>query len=341
MTAAGDVIARGFGHLLFSQVSSRVVTFVLNILVVRKLPPEIYGVAVIQFHLITTTILTFSREGVRRACLRGVQLGHKTESDLKSIIPLSWFCVPQGLVWSVVVCLFVLAFPGALEDRSYVAGVLLHGLAAFIESCSEPAYILSTCLLVFKLQLTVETLASLAKCFATLLFLVPGLQIPPLIAFGLAAMVYSTTLLIGYWAYFVYKGKLKDMISVQYLTLARVKDIDGGMLSAYASFTFQAIEKHFLGEGEKFVMAAFQPPYDQGVYGLVNNLGSIVVRTVFQPFEQAIFTAFSMSTKSKEGEEDSDSLKGQATLLTLILKLVFIFGGIFIAFGPSYSFTLI
>merc|ERR1712224_174910 len=145
-------------------------------------------------------------------------------------------------------------------------------------------------------------------------------------------MVYSTTLLIGYWAYFIYKGKLKDMVSVQYLTLARVKDIDRSMLSAYTSFTFQAIEKHFLGEGEKFVMAAFQPPYDQGVYGLVNNLGSIVVRTVFQPFEQAIFTAFSMSAKSKE-EEDSDSLKGQATLLTLILKLVFIFGGIFIAFG--------
>ena len=58
-----------------SQVSSRVLTFILNILAVRQLPPEVYGIAVVQFHLITTSILTFSREGVRRACLRGVKLG--------------------------------------------------------------------------------------------------------------------------------------------------------------------------------------------------------------------------------------------------------------------------
>ena len=183
-----------------------------------------------------------------------------------------------------------------------------------------------------------ETIASLAKCFSTLIFLHPGLGIPPLVAFGLATMVYSSTLLIGYWSYFIYKGKVGDMASVQHLTLRRARDIDPTMLSAYLSFTFQAIEKHFLGEGEKFVMAVFQPPYDQGVYGLVNNLGSIVVRTVFQPFEQAIFTAFSMSTK---GEKKKESLQAQANLLALLLKVVVLFAGICVAFGPSYSFTVL
>ena len=43
------------------------------------------------------------------------------------------------------------------------------------------------------------------------------------------------------------------------------------------------------------VMAVAQGPYDQGVYGLVANLGSLVVRTIFQPFEEAAFTAFSKS----------------------------------------------
>ena len=149
----GDVIARGFGHLLFSQVSSRLVTFLLNVLVVRRLPPDVYGVAVIQYHLITTTILTFAREGVRRACLRGVQLGEKRGPDLKSIVPLSWLCVPQGLAWSLIVCSTVLAFSGdgvGVRDGSYRVGVLLHGAAAVIETLSEPAYITSTCLLVFK-----------------------------------------------------------------------------------------------------------------------------------------------------------------------------------------------
>jgi len=248
--------------------------------------------------------------------------------------------VPQGLFWSVAICSLVLVFPGEAGDASYKQGVLLHGAAAFIEALSEPAYILSTCLLVFKLQVTVETLASLAKCFTTLVLLLPSLHVPPLVAFGLAALVYSGTLFVGYWAYFLlYKGDLfKKMVSFQHLALRRVGDIDASMVSAYRSFTVQAIEKHFLGEGEKFVMAVFQPPYDQGVYGLVNNLGSIVVRTAFQPFEQAIFTAFSMTSKSKR---KAGSLQRQADLLLLLLKLVSVFAGICIAFGPSYSFTLL
>ena len=37
----------------------------------------------------------------------------------------------------------------------------------------------------------------------------------------------------------------------------------------------------------------------EGVYGLVDNLGSLVVRVVFQPFEEAAFTAFSRSIRLK------------------------------------------
>ena len=47
------------------------------------------------------------------------------------------------------------------------------------------------------------------------------------------------------------------------------------------------------------VMATAQSAYDQGVYGLVTNLGSLVVRTLFQPFEEAAFTAFSKSGGSQ------------------------------------------
>ena len=48
-----------------------------------------------------------------------------------------------------------------------------------------------------------------------------------------------------------------------------------------------------LAEGSKMAVAAFQGSHDQGVYGLVAGLGSVVVRTLFQPFEEAAFVAFS------------------------------------------------
>jgi hypothetical protein len=47
-----------------------------------------------------------------------------------------------------------------------------------------------------------------------------------------------------------------------------------------------------LAEGSKLVLVATQSAAEQGVYGLASNLGSLVVRTVFQPFEEAAFLAF-------------------------------------------------
>ncbi len=52
-------------------------------------------------------------------------------------------------------------------------------------------------------------------------------------------------------------------------------------------------EKLVLAEGSKLAMVAVESAYNQGVYGLVSNLGSLVVRTLFQPFEEVAFVAFS------------------------------------------------
>ena len=41
------------------------------------------------------------------------------------------------------------------------------------------------------------------------------------------------------------------------------------------------------------VLASVQSQYNQGVYGLVGNLGSLLVRTLFQPLEEIAFAAFS------------------------------------------------
>jgi hypothetical protein len=49
-----------------------------------------------------------------------------------------------------------------------------------------------------------------------------------------------------------------------------------------ALYGSQAAEKLVLAEGSKMMMAAFESHYNQGVYGLVTNLGSLVVRTIFQ-----------------------------------------------------------
>jgi oligosaccharide translocation protein RFT1 len=58
-------------------------------------------------------------------------------------------------------------------------------------------------------------------------------------------------------------------------------------------FALQAAEKLLLAEGSKMALVALEGSSAQGVYGLVANLGSLVVRLVFAPLEEAAFAAFS------------------------------------------------
>ena len=52
-----------------TQAVARVLPFIVNTLVARRLTPEEFGVPTVHFHLLSTVILT-CREGFRRALMR-------------------------------------------------------------------------------------------------------------------------------------------------------------------------------------------------------------------------------------------------------------------------------
>lgn len=113
---------------------------------------------------------------------------------------------------------------------------------------------------------------------------------------------------------------------------------------------------------------AYRIDHLQGVYGLVSNLGSLVVRTLFQPLEEAAFAAFSAwgaeakaSTPAEPASEksgrsstkasgsSSSSSRGEAGMklqpllraLSPMVKAVALLGLLAAAFGPSYSYVLL
>lgn len=75
------------------------------------------------------------------------------------------------------------------------------GLAAFLELCAEPLYILGSTRLLFGLRVAVETCAAVAKG-AVLLVLVRSGRVPPAIAFSWAQLAYAAVVLVGYVLYF-------------------------------------------------------------------------------------------------------------------------------------------
>lgn len=58
-------------------------------------------------------------------------------------------------------------------------------------------------------------------------------------------------------------------------------------------FAVQSSERLALAEGSKLALVAVGSAAARGVYGLVSNLGGLLVRTLFAPFEEAAFVAFS------------------------------------------------
>lgn len=74
------------------------------------------------------------------------------------------------------------------------------------------------------------------------------------------------------------------------------------------------------------------------MYGLVNNLGSLVVRTLLFPFEEATFAAFSHDTAAAPTKA---ALRRDVELLSALLRGIALVGLLSACFGPPYASTAV
>lgn len=107
------------------------------------------------------------------------------------------------------------------------------------------------------------------------------------------------------------------------------------------SFFKQSFLKQILTEGERYVMTFLNVLNfaDQGVYDIVNNLGSLVARLIFQPIEESFYIFFA---KVLEREKDATLQKQEdvavaAAVLESLLKLALLTGLTITVFGFAYS----
>jgi oligosaccharide translocation protein RFT1 len=246
----------------------------------------------------------------------------------------------------------------------------MQGIAAFIELVAEPLYILASAQLLLRLRVVVEALSLTVKGLFTLYLLQQNhvdtltgiLTMSPTTAFSWGQIAFSSVTLIGYLGYF----SIKQPHVINQLLLMPFSYFSSTNKSYYTNsnndkerrdtmrltgtFSFQAIEKLVLAEGTKMAAATTQTAHHQGIYGLVSNLGSLVVRTFFQPLEEAAFLAFSHNSsnsstttntisrsKRKPQVPSSTTTTKEVALLKALLQTSLFLGCIGAAFAPAYS----
>ncbi|XP_029989843.1 protein RFT1 homolog [Sphaeramia orbicularis] len=332
------------------QVMFRVLTFLLNAFTLRFVSKELIGVVNVRLTLLYSTLVFLSREAFRRACLSG---GSGTNHSWRQVINLLWLTLPLGILWSILlVCvwLWLLEAPDPQTVPYYGPAVLLFAFGGLQELLAEPLWVLAQAHMFVRLKVVAESLAMIAKCSITVVLVVFARQWG-LYIFSAAHIVYTGFLVLCYTVYFLQFLGSKEATKKNF-PLHNVGDllpcivdgeplIDWNLAQLTWSFFKQSFLKQILTEGERYVMTFLNVLSfgDQGVYDIVNNLGSMVARFIFLPIEESFYVFFAKVLERGRDVESQkrDEVAIAAEVLECLLKLVLVIGLIITVFGYAFS----
>ena len=348
--------ARSASYNVVLQVSFRMLTFVMNGILLRYTTRDMIGIVNVRLMLLNQSIVFVAREAFRKACL-----SRSTDRRWRQVINLLWCIFPLGVGLSMAfgyVWLYHLEVPDPARIQNYPLAVVLFAASGSIELLSEQLWVVAQAFMFLRLKIAIEGVANFARCIITLGLV---LRFPDLgiISFCVAQMVFSTLSMTSYYAYFIYyiqnaheeHNKLQDDFPLISIRDFFPQTVPGkGLISldiAHLTWSFfkQSFLKKILTEGERYIMTLFKVLTfsEQGVYDVINNLGSLVARCVFMPIEESYYTFFAHTLERGHSadQQSPNSVKVASETLEVVLKFVVLVGMTFLVFGYGYSFLLL
>lgn len=374
-----DILNNSIKHASFNiifQILFRCVTFLMNAFVLRHVNQDVIGVTNVRLLLLESTILFLSREAFRRTCL-----SKSVQRNWQQVINLLWITVPLSIVLSVVfgyLWLYVLNPPSHEITQHYSVGVYAVCASCVTEMFCEPLYLTGQIFLFFRLKVILDTIHIVIRT-VTFTFLVIYLHDGAVIAFSVAQVLSVLSYTVGYYVYFRHylkrnanrkhhgrqrdskhaktdenvsdEGKKKEIFPIRSMNDFFPGKCEEGAFISYEmtvltwSFFKQGIMKQILTEGERYVMTLFSVLsfYEQGVYDIVNNLGSLAARFIFRPIEEAAYFYFSQTVEREMPMKDQkkEDVDESAMVLKQLLSGLTSLGLAIVAFGQSYSRLLL
>ncbi|AOW05052.1 oligosaccharide translocation protein RFT1 [Yarrowia lipolytica] len=357
--------AAGATLLIGIQILSKLASFGLNQMLLLVATPALFG-ANAQLEFVLNTVLFFSREAVRLALQRLTLAGKKPDvyvfgggvvqdtvsGTSQAVINMGYISVLLGVFFSSVA-----AASHSLFSVAYASwAVQLVCIAAMVDLASEPYYVLAMQQLRFRSRAAAEAVAILVRCVVTFSFTLlakdtdGGLN-GGVLAFAFGQLAYS---LISSAVYiytvrqdnrdrqFSFRPQKIQPFESQMEMSDNNRDVITHNASPYyldkptvrlaGSIWIQTVFKHCLTEGDRILVSYFLPLYDQGVYAIVLNYGSLVARIVFFPIEEGLRTFFSNLLGEKPSET---ALKLSRQVLCSVVR-IYTYVALFAAgFGPT------
>ncbi|PJF18672.1 hypothetical protein PSACC_01517 [Paramicrosporidium saccamoebae] len=322
--------------LITLQLFSRILAFLLNALLLRRLQPAVLGLATVKLELLYTTVVTLGREGLRRALLR---YPPTDDGWKRRLIHMALLAVPCGIpVLVFVVVAFTGSLPTELADMQmrFWLAVGVYSGAALLELAVEPMYLLCVHLQMVRKRIPVESLAVTLRAVVVLticLTTAKGANLSTNLALGLIAyplgqLAYSVSLVLGY--FYILRGHLFPLRPL--LPYPEI-EVEESILQTALDMSKQVMLRYFLSQGDMWIISLLAPLPEQGVYAVVNNYGSLLCRILLQPMEEAALCFFSQ-TLAKPRQAALD-------YLGLLLKVDFLLSMLVVVYGVPLSRPLV
>lgn len=312
-----SMVAKGAGALAGAQALTKLVSFVLNQLLLRVLSSSELG-ASSQMELVSATALSLSRDAIRFAMTRetlnskvpdqyrtdgGVVHGTKS-GTMQEAVNLG--SVPLLLGTPVILIFTAWSWVGGSPMTR--AAALIYALSVAIELASEPFFLLNQLELGFPLRARVESLAAVLRCCVTFLLILFG-QAPSL-AFALGQLAYSIGIYASYLvsslktyhyaAFKLYYKKVWDSVGNSKLSF------DPTIAGVATGMYLQSIFKYFLTESDRILVSFMLTLDKQGEYAVASNYGSLLARLVLFPIEEALRSVFAKCLSPTPGPEKAE-----------------------------------
>ena len=278
---------------LILSLVSKVVTFFFNVLLLREVNKEFYGIAKVYFEFIFSLLVFFPKETVRRACQKFSSEVTSDEEELNRLedcTRLCWLVNYLTYFLSVVVFYCFVYFAPTLEN--YKLHLMLYVLSANLELLVEPIMLYINLRIDTNIKFFSSTIINYSKAILTYYFMVWGYGIA---AFTIARVISCLLfcgflLLVGYFKYPNFRRLIWPVCSYQNL-LDINKDLIGYFMGNFKVSSLKMI----LIYTERFVLSFFLDLSEEqkGEYSFIVDNFTILIKCFLEPAEEIFYNIIS------------------------------------------------